>query len=102
MFKEQSEQQWLSMCVSVLSRVRLFVTPWTVARQAPVSMEFSRQEYWITLPFPPPEDFPDSGVKPMSLVSLALAGRVFTTLPPFIKRVSNVNEMADGGLPPNM
>ena len=54
------------------------------------------------LPFLPPGDFPDSRVKPMSLLSLALAGRLFTTQPPFIKRVSNINEMADGGLPPKM
>ena len=90
------------MKVKSLSCVRLFMSPWTVAHQAPLSMEFSRQEYWIMLPFLPPEDFPDSRVKPMSLLSLALAGRLFTTQPPFIKRVSNINEMADGGLPPKM
>ena len=46
------------MCCSVksLSRVRLLATRWTVARQAPLFMEFSRQEYWIGLPFPPPGD----------------------------------------------
>ena len=42
-----------------LSRVLLFVTPWTVAYQTPPSMEFSRQEYWSGLPFPPPGDLPD-------------------------------------------
>ena len=40
------------------------VTPWTVARQAPLSMEFSRQEYWSGLPFPSPGDLPDPGIKP--------------------------------------
>ena len=58
----------------VLSRVRLFATPWTVARQAPLSMGFSRQEYWSGLPFPPPEDLPDPGIEPVSPVSPALAG----------------------------
>ena len=50
-----------------LSRVRLFVTPWTVARQAPPSMGFSRQEYWSGLPCPPPEDLPDPEIEPESL-----------------------------------
>ena len=50
----------------VLSRVRLFVTPWTVAHQAPLSMEFSRHEYWSGLPFPSPEDLPNPGIKPRS------------------------------------
>ena len=47
-----------------LSRVRLFVTPWTVADQALLSMGFSRQEYWSGLPFPSPGDLPDSGIEP--------------------------------------
>ena len=50
-------------------------TPWTVACQAPLSMEFSRQVYWSVLLFPPLRDLPDQGIKPMSPVSLALAGR---------------------------
>ena len=50
-----------------LSRVRLFVTPWTVAYQAPPTMGFSRQECWIGLPFPSPGDIPDPGIKPGSL-----------------------------------
>ena len=53
-----------SMCLYVLSCVWLFVTPWTVAHQAPLSMGFSRQEYWNGLPFPTPGDLPDPGVKP--------------------------------------
>jgi len=57
----------------VLSRVLLFSTPWTVACQAPLSIGFSRQEYWSGLPFPPPADLPDQGIKPMSPVSPALA-----------------------------
>ena len=58
----------LSSCVKVkvksLSHVRLFVTPWTVAYQAPLSMGFSRQEYWSGLPFPSPGDLPDPGIEP--------------------------------------
>ena len=49
-----------------LSRVLLFVTPWTVAYQTPPSMEFSRQEYWSGLPFPPPGDLPDLRIEPGS------------------------------------
>ena len=55
------------MCVCVLlSRAGLFVTPWTVARQAPLSMGFSRQEYWSGLPFPSPGDLLDPGIEPRS------------------------------------
>ena len=54
------------------------VTLWTVACQAPLSMGFSRREYWSGLPCPPPGDLPDPGIKPMSL-STALAGGFFTT-----------------------
>ena len=48
------------------SHVRLLVTSWTVARQAPLFMGFFRQEYWSGLPFPPPGDLPDTGIKPGS------------------------------------
>ena len=54
------------------------MTPWTIAHQAPLSMEFSRQEYWSGLPFPIPGDLPDPGIEPTSLVSPALAGGFFT------------------------
>ena len=57
------------------------VTAWTVARQAPLSMEFSRQEYWSGLPFPPPRDLPNPEIEPVSLASPALAGGFFTTEP---------------------
>ena len=52
--------------MSSLSHVRLFVTSWTVADQAPPSMGFSRQEYWSGLPFPFPGDLPGPGIKPGS------------------------------------
>ena len=53
-------------CAELLSCVRFFVTPRTVARQAPLSMGFSRQEYWSGLPCPPPGDLPNSGIKARS------------------------------------
>ena len=52
--------------VKLLSRVRLFATPWAVAYQAPPSVEFSRQEYWSVLLFPSPRDLPDPGIEPRS------------------------------------
>ena len=53
-------------------------TLWTAACQAPLSMGFPKQEYWSGLPFPPPEDLPNPGVKPTSLMSPALASGFFT------------------------
>ena len=61
----------LLMHAQLFSRVQLFVTPWTVALQDPLSMGFSRQEYWSGLPCPPPGDLPDPGIEPESLMSLA-------------------------------
>ena len=57
------------------------MSPWTVVCQAPLSKGFFRQEYWSGLPFPSPGDLPDSGIKPMSPVSLALAAGFFSTEP---------------------
>ena len=54
------------MKVKSLSRVRLFATPWTVAHQAPLSMGFSRQEYWSGLPFPSLGDLSNPGIEPRS------------------------------------
>ena len=65
--------------LSRFSRVLLFVTPWTVAHQFPLSVGFSRQKYWSGLPCPPPRDLPDPGIKPTSLMSPALASSLFTT-----------------------
>ena len=58
--------------LSCFSHVQFFVTPWTVTCQAPLSMEFSRQEYWSGLPCYPPGDLPDPGIEPMSLAAPAL------------------------------
>ena len=66
----------------LLTRVILFAVPWTRAQQPPLSMGFSRQEYWSGLPFPTPQDLPDPGMEPTSPVSPALAGKFFTTEPP--------------------
>ena len=64
---EEPGRLWsIKVKVKSLSCVQLFVTPWTVAYQAPPSVGFSRQEYWSGLPFPSPEDLPDPGIKPRS------------------------------------
>ena len=74
---------FLCVCARLLSHVQLFVTSrWTVAHQAPLSMEFFRQEYYSRLPCPPPGGIPDSGIEPKSPVSPALAGGFFSTVPP--------------------
>ena len=71
---------YMHVCMlSHLSQVQLFVTLWTIACQVPLSMGFSRKEYWNGLPCPPPGDLPDPGIKPVSLTSPALTGRFFTT-----------------------
>ena len=68
--------------LSCLSCVQLFATLWTVVCQAPLSMGFSRQEYWSGLPFPIPGDLPDPGIEPISLSYPALEGRFLPlTLP---------------------
>ena len=82
--------QWASQAVLVvkwsevklLSRVRFFATPWTVAYQAPPSMGFSRQEYWSELPFPSPGDLPDPGIEPGSP---AFQADALTSEPPVVK-----------------
>ena len=65
--------------LSCFSHVQLFATPWTIVHQAPLSMGFSRKEYWSGLPCPLPGDLPNSGIEPVSLMSPALAGVFFTT-----------------------
>ena len=65
--------------LSHFSHVQLLGTQWTVPCQASLSMGFSRHEYWSGLPFAPPGDLSDPGIKPTSLMSPALAGRLFTT-----------------------
>ena len=69
----------LMLLLSRFSRVRHFVTQWTIVHQAPLSMDFSRQEHWSGLPFPLLGDLPSSGIEPTPPAS---AGRFFTTEPP--------------------
>ena len=70
------------LAACALSRVRLSAIPWTVLCQAPLSMGFSRQEYWHGLPFPSPGDLSNSEIETLSLAFPALAGRFFTTASP--------------------
>jgi len=82
-FQGQLREMYVYACMlSCFSHVRLFATLWTVACQAPPSIEFSRQEYWSRLPFSIPGDLSDSGIQPITLASPALAGSFFTTAPP--------------------
>ena len=76
---EKNSSKHKSQKVKLLSRVRLFATPWTVAHQAPPSMGFSRQEYWSGMPFPSPGDLPGPGIEPRSL---ALQADALTAEPP--------------------
>ena len=67
----------MKLKVKTFSCVRLFENPWTEAHQAPLSIRFSRQEYWSELPFPSPGDLPDPGIEPRSPTLQADAGRRF-------------------------
>ena len=90
-----------SLCAQSLSRVQLFVIPWTVAHQAPLSLEFSRQEYSSGLPFPSPGDLLGPGIEPVSPESPELAGRFFTTEPrrgPWNASLSSSNGYQKGNL----
>ena len=81
------------MCVQLLICVRLSVAPWTEACQPPLSMEFSRQEYWSGLPFPTIGDVPYPEIKPISLVPPALADRFFTTESPGKSKTVSVSSL---------
>ena len=82
-FNRHNSLRWshirLVCMLSCFSCGQLFAIPWTIARQAPLLMGFSREEYWSELPCPPPGDFPDPGTKPTSLKPPALAGGFFIT-----------------------
>ena len=67
------------VCIQSLRHVSLIVTPWTIAHQALLSMQFSTQEYWNELPFPTPRDIPGPGIEPASLPSPTLAGSFLAT-----------------------
>ena len=72
-------QHGRAQCCVVLSCVQPFATSWTAVHQVPLSMGFSRQEYWSGSSFPTPGDLPDPGMEPVSLVSPALVGGFFIT-----------------------
>ena len=83
------------MCALLFSCIWLVVTPWTGAHQAPLSMEFFRQEYWSGLPFPPSADLPGLGIKP---ASLALQADPFTTEPSEKPRFTDIS---NNSVPPS-
>ena len=89
----------VSIC---LNRVQLFVTPWTVAHQAPLSMGFCRQEYWGGFPCPPPGDLPNLGIEPQSpawqadSLPLALSGKPFNWAACMLNCFSYVNSVIPG------
>ena len=92
-----SFHNWVVALCSVTQPYLTLVTPWTVAHQAPLSMEFSRQEYWSGLPFPPPGDLPYPGTEPVSLMSPALADSFLKTSASWeahmiVKNIINIDE----------
>ena len=84
--------------LSCFSRFRLCTTLWSVACQAPLSVGFSRQEYWSRLPFPSPGNLPNPGIKPASLVSPVLVGGFFTSVPPGKPKISQRFSVHSQGL----
>ena len=87
--------RWMGSVLSHFSRVRLFATPWTVARQAPLSMGFSRQESWSGLPCHPPRDLPDWGIQLLSACVSCITGGFLPTEPPGKPKWSLVHLNAD-------
>ena len=80
--RSQSSGDWFSVGLEwnvralSLGHVQLFAIPWTLAHQAPLSLEFSRQEYWSSLPFPSPGDLPNPGIQPSSLTVSCIGRRI--------------------------
>ena len=91
--EEQSRTNTRVLCH--FSHVYLFVASWAVAHQAPLSMEFPRQEHWGVLPLPPPGDLPHPGIKPLSPSPPALAGGFFTTEPSGKPSSRNIDNNTD-------
>ena len=88
------KNKWKKVKVKLLSRVQLLATPWIGAYQSPLSMGFSRQEYWSRLLFPSPGDLPDPGIEPRSP---HIAGRCFTLWATTLKKIRDVG-MWEGDL----
>ena len=78
-YRKKKKKYIYIFILSCLSQFWLFSTSWTVACLAPLSMRFSRQEYWSALPCFPPRDHPNPGIEPISFMPPALVGRFFTT-----------------------
>ena len=78
----QTSRAYLFLRAQLLSLVQLFATPWTAARQAPLSTGFSRQEHWSGLPCPPQGNLPDPEIEPMSAMALALKADSLPPEPP--------------------
>ena len=98
-FKYKSERQLSiisEVVVQLLSHVRFFATPWTVAHQALLSIGFPKQEYWSGLPFPPPGNPPDPGIKPTLPASPVLAGGFLTTEPSAKPQGSPISQVLTG------
>ena len=76
--RSEAANMQLGKLACLLSCVRLFEAPWTVDSHAPLTMGFSRQEYWTGLPCPPPGDLPDAGMEPVSSFISCIASRFFT------------------------
>ena len=86
-------------CAQLLSCVQLFATPWNIALQTLLSMEFSKQEYWRGLSFPTPGDLPDPWIEPESLLSPALANGFFNNVPPiYLSTTCDTSHMAYAAL----
>ena len=91
------EKQYV--CAKLLHSCPALCDPMGVARQAPLLMGFPRQEYWSGLPCPPPGDFPNPGIEPMSPEATCIAGRIFTAEPPGKPRKQyKQSQMINGGL----
>ena len=80
----------LACVLNCFSCIRLFVTLWIVAHQAPLSVGFSRQEYWSGLPCPPPEDLPNPGIEPASLTSPAFQVGSLPLVPPGKPQINHI------------
>ena len=92
-------------CCFVAKSHQTLVNPWAVAHQAPLSMEFPKQEYWSGLPFPSPGDLPNTGIEPRYWTHVScLAGRFFTTGPlgkPKVRNESETRSVMSNSLQPD-
>ena len=95
-FKNDCMYVWKWKCYS-LSHVWFFTTLWTVAHKPPLSLRFPKQEYWCGLPWPPPGDLPNPGIKPTFLMSPALRGGFFTSSTTWEAYICQTGEVGNWG-----